>query len=74
MKTLIPVFALVLLLLLVFNQEVAAQCSMCKAVAESSVGDVAKGINSGILYLMSIPYLLLVGLGILLFRKARMSR
>jgi hypothetical protein len=39
-----------------------AQCSMCRAVAES--GDkngqhIANGLNNGILYLMAVPYLLL---------------
>jgi len=45
-----------------------AQCSMCRAVAES--GDkngqhVAGGLNNGILYLMIIPYVLIF----LFFRK-----
>jgi len=39
-----------------------SQCSMCRAVLQSEEGQAtAKGINNGILYLMSIPYLL-VGL------------
>ncbi len=39
-----------------------AQCSMCKAVAESDLkggGTAAAGLNSGILYLMMFPYLLI---------------
>lgn len=39
-----------------------AQCAMCRANAESNLkngGSIAKGLNSGILYLMAIPYLLL---------------
>lgn len=39
-----------------------AQCSMCRAVAESNVNsnknDVGRGLNNGILYLLSIPYIL----------------
>lgn len=38
-----------------------AQCAMCRAGAESAVKanpkSVAKGLNKGILFLMSIPYL-----------------
>ena len=41
----------------------SAQCSMCRAVAESSQNggsSIANGLNTGILYLMLFPYLLLV--------------
>jgi hypothetical protein len=50
-----------------------AQCAMCKATAESASqstgGSLAEGLNSGILYLMLIPYILLLSLGLLFFRK-----
>lgn len=50
-----------------------AQCAMCRASAESATENVDKGIgeglNSGILYLMGIPYLLLLTVGIVFFRK-----
>lgn len=39
-----------------------AQCAMCKAVVESDMeagGTTAAGLNSGILYLMVFPYLLI---------------
>ncbi len=45
-----------------------AQCSMCKAAVQSSMGQknsVARGINKGILYLMAVPYLLMA----FMFRK-----
>ncbi len=45
----------------VFN--VDAQCAMCRAVAESSKeagSTIANGLNTGILYLMSFPYILLL--------------
>lgn len=35
-----------------------AQCAMCKAVVESGDLSEAEGLNSGILYLMIFPYLL----------------
>jgi len=42
---------------------VSAQCAMCKRVAETDMKQkrketAARGLNNGILYLMSIPYLL----------------
>ena len=46
-----------------------AQCSMCRAVLESEKGmSTAKGINDGILYLMSIPYILVFIVGYMLYR------
>ena len=46
-----------------------AQCSMCRAVLESEKGmSTAKGINDGILYLMSIPYILVFILGYMVYR------
>ena len=47
----------------IFNININAQCSMCRAVAESSQSggsSIADGLNTGILYLMMFPYLLLI--------------
>ena len=50
-----------------------AQCSMCKAVAESATDEhgnhSAGGINAGIIYMMGIPYLLLAFMGLVFFRE-----
>lgn len=45
-----------------------AQCAMCKASVESSMGQknsVAGNLNTGILYLMAVPYVLMA----FIFRK-----
>lgn len=48
--------------------ETNAQCAMCRAVLESEEGQsTAKGVNNGIIYLMSIPYILVGGLGFLIY-------
>jgi len=62
----------VLLVLVFIVSDADAQCAMCKAIVESdeSGNSITAGLNSGILYLMSLPYILLIGLGIMLFRKA----
>src|ERR1700739_4588191 len=56
-------------LLLLLNISVFAQCAMCKAAAESDLSNnpnsIAQGLNTGILFLMFIPYLI-VGV---IFRK-----
>ena len=65
-------YILVIVLLLALVAGADAQCSMCSAVVESSQktgSELAEGLNAGILYLMGIPYALLVFMGILLFRK-----
>ena len=68
-RSLIPVL---LILVLFAPADVIAQgCAMCKAVVENgstSFGGeqaVGRGLNTGILYLMVIPYLMLL----LIFRK-----
>ncbi len=62
-------FIVILIILFMMMPELSeAQCSMCKASVESSMGQknsVAAGINKGILYLMAVPYLLLM----FIFRK-----
>lgn len=53
-----------LLLALVVNTGLFAQgCAMCKTAPETDMangGTIATGLNTGILYLMSIPYLILM--------------
>ncbi len=47
-----------------------AQCAMCRAVLETQDGQsAAEGFNDGIVYLMVIPYLLIGGVGYLIYRK-----
>lgn len=43
---------------------------MCRAVLESEGNKtVAEGINDGIVYLMAIPYILVGGIGYIIYRK-----
>jgi len=63
-------YLIVLVIILVFAiSPVSAQCAMCKQSAESSLKNdphsIARGLNSGILYLMAVPYIMLA----LIFRK-----
>lgn len=47
-----------------------AQCAMCRAVLESEDGQsTAKGVNDGIVYLMVIPYVLVAGMGVVMYTK-----
>jgi heme/copper-type cytochrome/quinol oxidase subunit 2 len=47
------------ILFLLFLQMANAQCAMCRAVVESGSPSEAEGLNSGILYLMIFPYILI---------------
>lgn len=55
-------------LISIIGQGSFAQCAMCKAVVESGDNQMAKGVNDGILYLMAMPYLILVVVGIVLLK------
>lgn len=70
-KSLRPYLLLIILSFnfLIFNSDLSAQCAMCKQAAETSLksnpNSIARGLNSGILYLMAVPYLLIA----FIFRK-----
>ncbi len=68
-KNLNKIFLLTVLFILVSQIDLEAQCAMCKQAAESSLksnpNNMARGLNSGILYLMAVPYLALA----FIFRK-----
>ncbi len=54
---------ILILLLAVASNYTSAQCAMCKAAVESNIetgGVKGAGLNDGILYLMSIPYILML--------------
>lgn len=45
---------------------------MCRAVLESEAeGSMAEGINNGIPYLMVFPYLLIGGVGFMIYRMRK---
>ena len=81
MKTLIikSFFTLVLVLglTLVTATDGYSQCAMCRATVESNVGtgskepenEVGSGLNTGILYLMVIPYILIGTVGFLWYKS-----
>jgi hypothetical protein len=56
--------ALFTVIIFIYSDLLYGQCSMCRAVLQSEEGQqTAKGINKGILYLMSIPYILVFFVG-----------
>lgn len=52
--------------------EVKAQCPMCRMSAESNLkngGTAGKGLNAGILYMLSLPYVIVGTVGYLWWRN-----
>lgn len=77
MKKLLIISVLVFGLLIVFQGEVVAQCAMCKATLEANAKNTEKygaGLNTGILYLMVIPYIAASVLGYLWYRNAKLKK
>lgn len=61
---------IILFLLLMISIPADAQCAMCRAVLESEESqNTAEGINNGIVYLMAIPYILIAGIGFVIYKK-----
>jgi len=60
---------LFILFFLLLTQFVNAQCAMCKAVVESGDAEIAEGLNTGIIYLMAFPYILMGVAGYFLYKK-----
>ncbi len=54
-----------------------SQCAMCRASVESNIENnkevVGRGLNDGILYLMSIPYIVLGGIGFMVYKNWKSS-
>ncbi len=67
-----------IIICLTFLQEVSAQCAMCRTQLENNItnGDtgIAAGINTGILYLLSIPYLAAIIIGYMWYKTSRNAR
>jgi hypothetical protein len=64
---------------IIFFLDTNAQCAMCRAVLESEADQsTAEGVNDGIMYLMTIPYILVGSIGFIIywnfFRKKKETK
>lgn len=67
-------FVLVFIAFNIISIEANAQCAMCQATVASNIdngGGVGKSLNNGIMYLLAAPYLAMVGIGYLWYKKYR---
>ena len=77
MKRFLAIFGLVVLF--VMNSAGAfAQCAMCRGTVESSMGNgrnnVGVGLNTGIMFLFVIPYILVAVIGYLWYRNSKRAQ
>jgi hypothetical protein len=78
MKSKVILVALsITILLLMAITDTYAQCPMCKMSAESNLaagGTEGKGLNTGILYLLALPYLMVGVLAYVWYKKRTVNR
>ncbi|QPH38519.1 hypothetical protein [Pedobacter endophyticus] len=54
--------------------QASAQCAMCSINAEQGVKNgntVSEGLNTGVLYLLAVPYLMALVVGVVWYKKYR---
>ena len=77
MKRLAIVFG-ILMLFILNVADTMAQCAMCRGTVESSMGNgrnnVGVGLNTGIIYLFVMPYLLVAVIGYLWYRNSKKNQ
>lgn len=66
------------LLLLLLSLDAVAQCAMCSATVKSNLeadqAGIGSSLNTGILYLMSLPYLLFATIGFFWYRHSKANK
>ncbi len=59
---------------LLLGQDLYAQCAMCRGTVESSMGNgrnnVGVGLNTGIMFLFVMPYIIVAVIGYLWYRNS----
>jgi hypothetical protein len=77
MKKFLVVFGLFLMMIL-SGSEIWAQCAMCRGTVESSMGNgrnnVGVGLNTGIVYLFVMPYLIVAVIAYAWYRSSRKAQ
>jgi len=78
MKNLLSKFVSIIILMVLTTSQLWAQCAMCRGSVESTMGngrnDVGIGLNTGIMYLFVMPYLIFACIAYLWYKKSRQAR
>ncbi len=75
--TRVLVSALIAFFVMTATSVIIAQCPMCRSAAEANVklgGTAAKGLNTGILYLFAMPYIVVGIIAILWWRGSKRKK
>jgi hypothetical protein len=71
----IKVIILTMMILIISGNDLLAQCAMCRSTLENNYSNgnpgIAAGINTGILYLLSMPYLAVLVIGYLWYKSSK---
>ncbi len=71
MKTVLCILAFLILSV----GDISAQCAMCRSTLENNYSNgnpgIAAGINTGILYLLAMPYLAVIILGYFWYKSSK---
>jgi len=74
-------YSIIMILLFVLAisipMESIAQCPMCRMAAESNLengGTAGKGLNTGILYMLAMPYLLVATIGFIWYKNRNLDK
>lgn len=74
MKKIAVLFGMLAMLVL-SSADTRAQCAMCRGSVESTIGNgrnnVGVGLNTGIVYLFVMPYLIVAVIGYLWYRNSK---
>ncbi len=76
-KRVLAAAVLAVILAVSVPQSMQAQCAMCTLTAENATENgntQGNGLNKGILFLLAIPYLAAVGVGVLWYKKYRSKK
>lgn len=75
MKKFLVIFGCFIAFLILTIPSSMAQCAMCRGTVESSMGNgrnnVGVGLNTGIMYLFMMPYLLVAVIGYMWYRNSK---
>ena len=77
MKRFLGTMMLAVMLTAVIPDRADAQCAMCTLTAENATqngNNQGKGLNKGILFLLAIPYVAALGVGILWYKRYRSKK
>lgn len=70
------VMSMLFLMTTALTQTAQAQCAMCSLNAENTAQDDSskgKGLNDGILFLLSMPFVIGAGMGLLWYKRFRQT-